>query len=252
MNFQSNVDFLPAPDWPNRGEVQFENYSTYKHETTNTFLQNLSVEINAAQKVVVVGDGRAELAASFFRSVQPAGGSVFVDSLDISTIDVHKVRQQIALLPEDTLFFDNETLRFNLDPDDKFTDDQLWQVLKIVHLDESISNKWPDALSHSIDADDDFSLHQKWLLELARLLLKPSKLLVVEENLKPLDEATASTMFEILRREFADSTILIIANNFKSTLHRDVPVLLLKNGQLDGFDLPHRLLADDEPSTSQF
>jgi ABC-type multidrug transport system fused ATPase/permease subunit len=73
--------------------------------------------------------------------------------------------------------------------------------------------------------------------------------LVIEESAETIYDSTSESIMEIVKREFADSTLLIIASDLKSTRYRDMPVLLLENSRVKNFDLPHKLNSD-LPSTS--
>jgi ATP-binding cassette subfamily C (CFTR/MRP) protein 2 len=59
--------------------------------------------------------------------VEPAGGRVIVDGIDISSIGLHDLRSHIGIIPQDPTLF-NGTIRFNLDPLSQYTDQEMWEV----------------------------------------------------------------------------------------------------------------------------
>jgi ATP-binding cassette subfamily C (CFTR/MRP) protein 2 len=59
--------------------------------------------------------------------VEPAGGRVVVDGIDISSIGLHDLRSHIGIIPQDPTLF-NGTIRFNLDPLSQYTDQEMWEV----------------------------------------------------------------------------------------------------------------------------
>jgi ATP-binding cassette subfamily C (CFTR/MRP) protein 2 len=59
--------------------------------------------------------------------VEPVGGRVVVDGIDISSIGLHDLRSHIGIIPQDPTLF-NGTIRFNLDPLSQYTDQEMWEV----------------------------------------------------------------------------------------------------------------------------
>ena len=60
--------------------------------------------------------------------MEPAGGKIIVDRIDICSIGLHDLRSHFGIIPQDPTLF-NGTVRFNLDPLSQHTDDELWEVL---------------------------------------------------------------------------------------------------------------------------
>ena len=60
--------------------------------------------------------------------MEPAGGKIIVDTIDICSMGLHDLRSRFGIIPQDPTLF-NGTVRFNLDPLSQHTDDELWEVL---------------------------------------------------------------------------------------------------------------------------
>lgn len=241
-------------EWPNRGAIQFSGYSTDQHPDSDLFIHNLNVEISPTQKVVVVGKGNSgkdAITASLFRTIEPTSGQLLIDDLNLNLIGLKDLRNRLSIVSGVPILF-SDSLRFNLDPTNKHTDAELWIALKAVRLYGFISEKWTDALSHKIDVDNDFSLHQKWMLNLSRTLLNKSKVIVVDEPRMAIGESTIAVIHEVLHKEAADSTVITITSNFRSTLYNDMTVLLLDQGEMKGFALPHKLLNEENSLFGSF
>ncbi len=63
--------------------------------------------------------------------VEPCGGRIFVDGLDIGAMGLHEVRRAIALIPQKAELMAG-TIRSNLDPEGKFTSGEIWEAMKKV------------------------------------------------------------------------------------------------------------------------
>ncbi|GJJ76701.1 hypothetical protein EMPS_09060 [Entomortierella parvispora] len=126
----------PPPSWPHSGDIQIKNLSMRYSADTPEVLKNVSLHIQAGEKVGVVGrtgSGKSTLAISLFRFMEPTQGSITIDGIDISTIGLLDLRSNLTIIPQDAVLFKG-TLRFNLDPFGERKDEDLWQALRQSHL----------------------------------------------------------------------------------------------------------------------
>lgn len=93
-------------------------------------------------------------------------GQICIDGVDVSGISIDTLRQNLAIIPQDPTLFKG-TLRFNLDPNNKFSDALIWKVLEKVHLVNVVTTL--GGLDATInEGGNNLSLGQRQLLCLAR------------------------------------------------------------------------------------
>ncbi|XP_018576132.1 probable multidrug resistance-associated protein lethal(2)03659 isoform X2 [Anoplophora glabripennis] len=236
--FESLPTNKPDRNWPNSGKVVFTNvYVRYTLEDPPV-LKNLNMEINQAEKVGIVGRtgaGKSTLIASLFR-LAPIEGKITIDDVDTSAIGLNDLRSNISIIPQEPVLF-SSSIRYNLDPFEKVTDDMLWQALENVELKTAI-----DDLNQQVsEGGSNFSAGQRQLICLARAIVRNNKILVMDEATANVDPQTDSLIQKTIRTNFEKCTVITIAHRLNTIMDSD-RVLVMDAGQAVEFDHPHQLL----------
>ncbi|CAK4128709.1 unnamed protein product [Aphanomyces euteiches] len=138
------------------------------------------------------------------------------------------------------------SLRFNLDPSNTCTDDELWTALKQVHLADFVGS-----LEFEVsEKGGNVSVGQRQLLCIARALLRKSKVVVLDEATANIDLETDRLIQQMIKEGFHGVTRLIIAHRLEKILDSD-RILVLDAGQVKEFDAPATLLANSESAFAQ-
>ncbi|KNG80251.1 hypothetical protein ANOM_010973 [Aspergillus nomiae NRRL 13137] len=236
-------------DWPALGAIEFKDVCVRQESTFNLALRNITFTLQPGQKLGLCGRTGGQVL--FLIACEPlTSGQILIDSQDISTLPPSLVRKRINYLTREP-FLIPASVRQNLDPlGDKCDGEiiialeraKLWGVL----VEISLTNNFPDCNPLDIIVDDSFlSYGQRQLLCLARILLKESTILLLDEPASNLDPEADSEIQDVLQSEFSSCTIIMIADKLQAIRDFDY-VAVIDEGQLVELGNPQTLLSEDQ------
>uniref|UniRef100_A0A3B4WXX9 ABC-type glutathione-S-conjugate transporter n=1 Tax=Seriola lalandi dorsalis TaxID=1841481 RepID=A0A3B4WXX9_SERLL len=233
---------LPA-SWPATGTIQFEDYGLQYRKGLGWALKDISINIQNREKVGIVGRtgaGKSSLTLGIFRILESAKGRIVIDGIDIAQIGLHDLRSRITIIPQDPVLFSG-SLRMNLDPFDLCSDEALWKVLELAHLDSFVS-ALPQKLNHQCcEGGENLSLGQRQLLCLARALLRNTRILVLDEATAAVDLKTDQLIQSTIRTQFDHCTVITIAHRL-NTIMDYTRVIVMDQGSIAEMDSPSQLI----------
>jgi ABC-type multidrug transport system fused ATPase/permease subunit len=232
--------------WPEHGKISFRNVSMSYHDGP-LVLKGVSFEISPHEKVGIAGRtgcGKSSLMVALYRFENLQGGCIEIDGIDISTVPLETLRSRIGIIPQDPVLF-SVTVRFNLDPLDHFSDEEIWSALDSVCMKDVILSL-PLQLHEPVsEGGENFSVGQRQLLCIARLLLRKPKILVMDESTSSIDNETDALIQKMIRSQFSECTVLTIAHRLHTVIDSD-RILVLENGYVRQFGPPSELIQEGE------
>uniref|UniRef100_A0A9J8B2K0 ATP-binding cassette, sub-family C (CFTR/MRP), member 3 n=1 Tax=Cyprinus carpio carpio TaxID=630221 RepID=A0A9J8B2K0_CYPCA len=237
-------DKQPPPDWPPKGDVEFVDYSVRYREGLDLVLRNISLKVKGGEKIGIVGRtgaGKSSMTLCLFRLLEAADGEIVIDEVKISEIGLHDLRSKLTIIPQEPVLFSG-TLRMNLDPFEKYSDEEVWKVLELSHLKKFVSNQTSKLELECSEGGENLSVGQRQLVCLARALLRKTRILVLDEATAAVDLETDDLIQSTIRTQFEDCTVFTIAHRL-NTIMDYTRVLVLDKGQIAEFDTPTNLIA---------
>lgn len=234
-----------APEgWPTHGEVEFRNYSVRYRPGLELVLKNLTLRMQGGEKVGIVGRtgaGKSSMTLCLFRILEAAEGEIRIDGLNVAHIGLHDLRSQLTIIPQEPILFSG-TLRMNLDPFGRYSEDDIWRALELSHLHTFVSSQPAGLDFQCAEGGDNLSVGQRQLVCLARALLRKSRVLVLDEATAAIDLETDDLIQGTIRTQFEDCTVLTIAHRLNTIMDYN-RVLVLDKGKVAEFDSPVNLIA---------
>ncbi|KAG2294813.1 hypothetical protein Bca52824_041482 [Brassica carinata] len=220
----------PEQSWPSRGQVDIHDLQVRYAPHMPLVLRGITCTFKGGLRTGIVGrtgSGKSTLIQTLFRIVEPSAGEIKIDGVNILNIGLHDLRLRLSIIPQDPTMFEG-TVRSNLDPLEEYTDDQIWEALDKCQLGDEVRKKDLKLDSSVSENGENWSMGQRQLVCLGRVLLKRSKILVLDEATASVDTATDNLIQKTLREHFSDCTVITIAHRISSVIDSDM-VLLLSN-----------------------
>jgi len=183
---------------------------------------------------------------SLFRLLEPSGGAISIDSLDISHIPHDEIRCALSAVPQDPAILPG-SIRLNVDPYSSHTDEEVINVLKQVELWEKVKEKFGE---EGEIGGDELSGGQRQMLCLARALVKGGRVLVLDEATSSVNAATDAKIHDLVCNNLPNTTVITVMHRLDCVrLYHTVAVL--EDGKLVEVGAPAELLADSESKLAE-
>ncbi|KAM3522883.1 hypothetical protein NHJ13051_005408 [Beauveria bassiana] len=236
-----------AASWPASGRLEVKNVTVRYDADLPPVLRGITFSLAARERLGVVGRtgaGKTSLVIALLRFVDVEEGSIHVDGVDTAPLKLAHLRSSISVIAQDPFLFSG-TLRANLAIRGPRDDEELREALRKVAVQTADGR---DAINVLGDLDmavqaggENLSHGQRQMVCLARAILNPRRIVILDEATSAVDRATDTMVQEVIRREFAESTMIIVAHRLATVADLD-KIMVLDEGMAVEFGSPAELM----------
>ena len=238
-------DDLLKQNWPKNGDIKFINFSVRYRPNTEIVLKKLNLHILPGEKIGVcgkTGSGKSTICLCLFRLLEPLEGNIFIDDVDISTIGLELLRNNITIIPQDPCILEG-TLKYNIDPFNLNSNEKIVEILKNIGFEYTENDD--KILDKNIEqGGNNLSVGQKQLICIARALLRKTKIVVMDEATANIDMNIEQIIQKALNLFLKNSTVITVAHRIKTIINYD-KILVLDAGEVKEFDTPENLMKNE-------
>ena len=215
-----------------KGKIEFKNVK-FGYDKDRTIIKDFSVSVKPGQKVAIVGPtgaGKTTLVNLLMKFYDINDGDILIDGVSIKELSRENIHDLFCMVLQDTWLFEGtigDNIRFNKT---EVTDDEIWEICKIVGVDHFIKTL-PGGLNAKIGDNDTVSGGQKQLFTIARGMLEDAPFLILDEATSNVDTRTEELVQKAMDKLTHGRTSFIIAHRLSTIKNADL-ILVMKDGNI--------------------
>jgi len=218
------------------GKVEYQDVSfTYPTATeTLPVLKNISFMAHPGEMIALVGAsgaGKTSVVNLLPRFYNPDGGQILLDGVDIQTVTLKSLRQQIGMVLQETILFSGSIAANIAFGHKEFDLAQVEEAAKIANAHEFISKLPQGYYSYVGERGVNLSGGQRQRIAIARAIYLNPQILILDEATSALDSESERLVQEALERIMEKRTVFVIAHRL-ATVRRANRIIVLEKGQI--------------------
>ena len=219
--------------WPKKGKIEFINFSAKYRQFTPLILKNINIKINPGEKIGIVGrtgSGKTSLINALFRIIDGFEGEILIDDININKLNLDFLRQHLTIVTQEPFLLEG-TLKENIDPLNKYSENEIIEILNNFCLFNEIQNNYRRLRIEIKENGNNLSIGEKQLICFARAALKKSKIIILDEATSSLDINTEKIISKNMDILFKDCTVIMIAHHINIVKECD-RIFVVDNGEI--------------------
>lgn len=231
------------------GSIDFDNVDfSYSKSRDVLNLENIDLHIRSGETIGIIGgtgSAKSTLVQLIPRLYDVLDGEVKVGGVNVKDYKLETLRDSVAMVLQKNVLFSG-TIRQNLLWGNKdATDEEIEHAAKAAQAHDFIMS-FPNGYQTELGQGGvNVSGGQKQRLCIARALLKKPKIMIMDDSTSAVDTATDAAIRAGLKKEFGDTTVLIIAQRIASVEDAD-RIIVMNDGKIDAVGTHEELLATNE------
>ena len=229
---------------PIKGQVEFKDI-TFSYKEGQPALQHISLKAEPGQMIALVGpsgSGKSTIANLIPRFYDVDSGTITIDGQDIREVTSDSLREQIGLVPQETMLFSTtvmENIRYGRL---EATDEEVIEAARAANAEEFIK-ELPEGYDTKLgERGLNLSGGQRQRLAIARAILKNPRVLILDEATSALDTESEKIVQDALDKLMVGRTSFVIAHRLSTIFNAD-QIFVVENGHLREHGTHEELLA---------
>lgn len=228
-----------------KGNFSLQHISYRYPQSHQNILEDIHLEVKQGETIAFVGEsgsGKSTILNLLIGFIRPTEGKIYLDGIDMSSIDLRSYRHHLAVVPQTTILFSG-TIQQNITYGmPSVSKEELKKVLIAANLWDVIQ-KLPDGLQTRIgEHGDKLSGGQRQRISIARALIRNPKVIILDEATSALDSHSEKKIQEALHTLCKGRTTFIVAHRL-STIRNADKIAVIENGRCVEFGTYDELMS---------
>ena len=229
------------------GKITFKHVSFIYEDTNITALNNISFTINKGETLAILGktgSGKSSILSLISRLYDTNNGEITIDNHNIKDLNLHDVRESIAVVPQDAFLF-SDSIKNNIKfGKENATDEEVMEAAKkaVVHNNIMDFNQKYDTVIG--ERGITLSGGQKQRVSIARAIIKDSRILLLDDCLSAVDTETEEAILNNLLEFCKDKTTILVSHRVSSAKNAD-KIIILDDGKIIQQGTHNQLVNED-------
>ena len=227
-----------------KGYIEFEDVTFSYHGAEEPAIRNISFSVRPGEMTAIIGStgsGKSTLVNLIPRFYDVDSGRVLIDGVDVREMSQECLRAKIGFVPQKTVLFTGSITDNIKYGNDIATDAEVKYAAEVAQATEFISGM-DGGFDHEIaQGGTNVSGGQKQRLSIARALVRKPEIYIFDDSFSALDFKTDARLRAALKKEIAESTVIIIAQRIGTVMDAD-RIIVMDEGRITGIGTHRELL----------
>ncbi|MCY3414293.1 MAG: ABC transporter ATP-binding protein [Candidatus Heimdallarchaeota archaeon] len=231
-----------------KGKIEFDDV-TFSYDPNFKVIDAFNLTINPGETVAIIGptgSGKSTVGKLLNRLYDVDSGSITIDGINVSDIDINQLRQLVGVIEQDTFLF-STSIKSNIAYGalDK-TDDEIVEAAKMAQAHEFISSFKEGYDTVIGERGITLSGGQKQRVAMARTFITNPKILILDDSTSAVDASTEAKIQTAMEKLLDNRTTIIITHRL-STLRRADKIVFMRGGKIERMGNHDELIRDFQP-----
>ena len=238
---ETSVPITPAT---RTGKIEFKNVEFRYPGAEHPVLEGITFTALPGQFTAIVGStgsGKSTLVNLIPRFIDPTGGEVIIDGVNLRDQGLESLWHNIGLVPQRAFLFGGtieSTLKYG---DESASEAAMWQALEIAQAKDFVEELSEKLKAPVSQGGTNFSGGQRQRLAIARAVAKNPKIYILDDSFSALDFTTDANLRAALEKSASDSTLIVVAQRVSTILNAD-QIIVLDQGAIVGIGRHQELM----------
>lgn len=213
--------------------IEFKNIN-FGYNSSQPILNNFNLKIKKGERVVIVGKsgiGKTTIFKLLLRAYDSDSGNIYINSKHISQFSLSSIRNSIGYVPQETYLFGSSVFDNIKFANPEASDEQVIEAAKLANAHEFISKLSMGYKTLLGERGIKLSGGQKQRIALARMFVKKSDLILLDEATSSLDNKNEEEIYSKLNNLATETTVIAIAHRISSIKHFN-RIVVIDNGEV--------------------